>query len=270
MKTIVPLFMAIVLGAVAVVGVNRYLQEQQKKLSRGTQPVTLLAAAKRIKAGSVITRAMLTTTQIEKRFVPSEAIDRANTSRLVGQTIRRNVDRGDVLLWSFFDPPEATRTRTLMSNERAVTIPVDNIRGVAGLIRPNSRIDIYGTFSLIETKNKQTATVRKTVMLLSDVTVLAIDNVTQSVLARASSRERRKQGYSSLTLAVSPQEAALLIFAQGAGELYCTLRDSATVGAIEEPIEVGLDTFLDLAKQANQKRVKKAPSATGIDEPIEP
>ncbi len=269
MRSIIPLFLAIVLGAVAVVGVKRYIEKEREKVTRGLEPIQVVAAAKRIKKGTVITRRMLTLKPIEKRFLPDEAILAADVRRLVGQVIRRNVDRGTELLWSFFEPSEAAQTRTLVGDERAVTIPVDMVRGVAGLIRPNSRIDLYGTFSL-EDKKKKGGVVRKTVLLLSDVTVLAVDNMTASMLARTAGRERRRQGYSSLTLAVSPEEAALLIFAQSAGQLSCALRDSACVGAVQEPIEVDLSNFLDIARKANQKRFKKAPPATGVAEPLEP
>ena len=138
-----------------------------------------------------------------------------------------------------------------------VTMPVDVVRGVAGLIAPNSRIDIYGTFAF-PVAGGQGATDRKTILLLSDVLVLAIDNVTQSRRIQSFGREREKQGYSSLTLAVSPTEAAIMIFAQGQGDLHLTLRHRTDIGAITEKIDVDFTNMLQLAEQANQKRAKRA------------
>jgi pilus assembly protein CpaB len=239
-----------------VVGVHRYIRKEREKDTAGMKPVAVIAAAKRIKAGTPVTRAMLTQKMVPERDLPDEAIEIAAVGRLVGRELRRNLDRGKVLQWDYFDTPRPEDTRVLLPGERAVAMPVDTVSGVAGLIQPNSRIDIYGTFSL-ESKERKGAMERRTVLLLSDVIVLAIDNITHSAQTRAYGRERRKQGYSSLTLALTPEESALLIFAQGSGDLHCALRQMADVGAIAEPIEVDLKNFLDLAKQANQKRVKQ-------------
>lgn len=270
MKSILPLFIAIVMGVVAVVGVRRYIEDQREAATRGMELVDVLAAAKRLEVGSTITRAMVRPKKVEVRFLPDEAVEPAAVRRLVGQVLRRNVDRGTILQWDFFESAKPKDDRGILPGERAVTIPVDTIRGVAGLIQPNSRIDIYGTFSL-ETKEKKGATERRTVLLLSDVTVLATDHVTGAVQARSMGRERRKQGYSSLTLAATPDEAALLIFAQSSGDLHVVLRGREDVAPLTEPIEIDLKSLIERARKANQERARKLPAATGIEEePKEP
>ena len=256
MKSTVALFLAIVLAVVAVVGVNRYIRQQKAEATKGLELVPVIVAKKRIKTGTVITRAMLSTKLVAERYMHVESIVPTDIRRLVGQAVRRNVDRGTELLWSYFEVPDEGSGRELLSGERAVTMPVDVVRGVAGLIVPNSRIDIYGTFAF-PMAGGQGATERRTVLLLSDVLVLAIDNVTQSRRVQSLGREREKQGYSSLTLAVSPTEAALMIFAQGQGDLHLTLRHSADVGAVTEKISVDFSNMLELAEQANQKRAKR-------------
>lgn len=256
MKSTLALFLAIVLAAVAVVGVNRYIKQQKAKATKGMEMVPIMVARKRIKAGTPITRALVSTKNIALRYVHDEAIVMSDVRKLVGQIIRRNVDRGTELLWSYFEAPEEETTRVLLMGERAVTIPVDMIRGVAGLIQPNSRVDIYGTFPFPDPKAKGSI-VRTTIMLLSNVNVLAIDNITGARQARSFGRERRKEGYSSLTMAVSPTEAALLIFAQGQGDLHLALRHSADVSAVTEKIDIKLENMRELAEQANQKRSKK-------------
>ena len=250
------LLLAVVLAAVAVVGVNRYIKQQKAEATKGLEMVPIIVAKKRIKAGTAITRAMITTKGIALRYMHDEAIVMSDVRKLVGQVVRRNVDRGTELLWSYFEAPEEETTRVLLTGERAVTIPVDMVRGVAGLIQPNSRVDIYGTFPFPDPKGKG-STIRTTIMLLSDVSVLAIDNITGTRQARSFGRERRKEGYSSLTLAVNPTEAALLIFAQGQGDLHLALRHSADVGAVTDKIDIKLENMRQLAEQANQKRAKK-------------
>jgi len=251
------LFLAIVLAVVAVVGVNRYIRQQEEEATKGLELVPVIVAKRRIKTGDIITRAMLSSRLVAERYMHVESIVPTDIRRLVGQAIRRNVDRGTELLWSYFEVPDEGSGRELLPGERAVTMPVDVVRGVAGLIAPNSRIDIYGTFAF-PVAGGQGATDRKTILLLSDVLVLAIDNVTQSRRIQSFGREREKQGYSSLTLAVSPTEAAIMIFAQGQGDLHLTLRHRTDIGAITEKIDVDFTNMLQLAEQANQKRAKRA------------
>lgn len=255
-KSTLALIMALALAVVAVVGVRRYIEQKQKEATAGMTMVEVVAAKRRVLAGTPITRAMLVTKQVAQRYLHDEAIVLSDVRKLVGQVIQRNVDRGTELLWSYFSAPEAENTRVLLMGERAVTLPVDMIRGVAGLVQPNSRVDIYGTFAFSDPKEKGAAE-RQTILLLSDVTVLAIDSLTRARQAQSLGRERRKQGYSSITVACSPQEASLLIFAQGQGDLFLALRHHADVGAVTEKVDVTLVNMRQVAEQANLRRAKK-------------
>lgn len=150
--------------------------------------------------------------------------------------------------------------------KRAVTIAVDTLGGVAGMVRPGDRIDIYATIAIpgpdpSAKKGAQLAVVP----VFQNVEVLAVG---QSVGKRSASsgdepsesaRSKTKSGSSSsssasassagsytprrdaftlITIALTPQEANLIAFVQEQGKLRLTLRSAA-------------DTKVELIQPAN-------------------
>jgi pilus assembly protein CpaB len=95
---------------------------------------------------------------------------------------------------------------------RAVTFGVDNNSGVAGFITPESHVDIIGMVG--------TGSDTKAQPILSDVEIIAVGQVYQKTPGQAASAPA-----SSVTVAVSPEDATKLIKAILAGKLYLTLRN---------------------------------------------
>ena len=94
---------------------------------------------------------------------------------------------------------------------RAVTIRVDDVRGVAGFVLPNDRVDIILTRS---ENGNQFADV-----LLQSVKVLAIDQV-------ASERQANPTVARAVTVEVNTQQAQKLVLASGVGSLSLVLQQA--------------------------------------------
>jgi pilus assembly protein CpaB len=116
---------------------------------------------------------------------------------------------------------------------RAVTVRVDDMTGVGGLIAPSDRIDL--TLTRVVDQNLTTSTI------LQDVEVLGID---QS--GGASNNPGRVK---AVTVQVEPNDAQKLALAQQAGTLSLSLRH---IDAADEPALSSISVN-DLVEQANVK-----------------
>jgi pilus assembly protein CpaB len=108
----------------------------------------------------------------------------------------------------------------LQKGERAITIPVNTVSGLSGMIKPNDRVDIVGTFSV--------GSKIITRILNQNVTVIAVGSRFGN---------NSEENYGSVTLKVSPEEAEILTFAERHGDLRLLLRnrrDLEIQGALPE------------------------------------
>jgi pilus assembly protein CpaB len=122
----------------------------------------------------------------------------------------------------------------LEDGKRAVTVRVDDVRGVAGFIRPNDRVDVV----LIRTEGNSNGSSYSD-LILQQVKVLAVDQLTG---------ERNEQATvaKAVTLEVTAVEAQKVLLATNIGKLSLILRQAGP-GSPEENRRV---TERDLAAQA--------------------
>lgn len=144
---------------------------------------------------------------------------------------------------------------------RAVTIRVDDVRGVAGFIRPNDRVDVLLTQA---TSGSAVADV-----LLKNVKVLATDQI-------ANERQEGPAVAKAVTIEVDTEQAQKLVLAQGVGSLSLILRQPDSVaetssrrvtladlgGAEVEAAEIReqRERVAGLERQIEQMRLKAAQS----------
>src|SRR6516164_6917772 len=122
----------------------------------------------------------------------------------------------------------AALSSMLDPGKRAVTVRVDDVRGVAGFIQPGDRVDVV----LIRTEMDSRKNESSSDIILQSAKVLAIDQITgerteQPTIAKA------------VTLEVSPEEAQKILLATNIGWLSLVLRqpDEASGGAIKRVTE---------------------------------
>jgi len=260
------LLVAIVLGVIAVFGVKQLIEREKLEIRKGFQFVPVVAASKRIEPGTLIRESHLAKKEIVESALHDRSIFWSERSGLIGSKIQTTVSRDDQLLWTYFETgrQQEEPSRVLLPGERALTLSVNNTSGVAGLIRPNSHVDVLGTFVIPVGPGQTRGGTVQTVTLLADVTVLAVDNVTAATLARQGGMIKRS--YTSVTVAVTPIEAEILTYAQRQGTLVLTLRSPTEVSSPTQLPTVDLTNLLDLSKQANTDRQKKAEKDLGLGE----
>lgn len=98
---------------------------------------------------------------------------------------------------------------------RAVSIPIDQVKGVSGLVQPGDRVDVIA----IPPKNGDVPP--KAVTILRGIRVLAVGNQLENPSATPSPQE---QGATTVTLEVNPKQANLLAWADADSNLRLALR----------------------------------------------
>lgn len=128
--------------------------------------------------------------------------------------IKLDVAAGEVLLHSKVNTTHqgSAISMLLPPGLRAVTIKINEIRGVAGFVRPSDRVDI-----LLTEKSDDKQANLSTRVLLQNILVLGVDQD-----ARVNSNEPRVAN--SMTVAVTLEEAQKLALASSVGFLSLALR----------------------------------------------
>lgn len=107
----------------------------------------------------------------------------------------------------------ASLSNLLDPDKRAITIRVDDVRGVAGFILPNDRVDVV----LIRSVSDSGARRDYSDLLLQDVKVIAVDQL-------SSEQKDRPTVAKAVTLEVTPYQAQKISLATNVGQLSLILR----------------------------------------------
>ena len=254
----VALVIAIVLGIVAVIGVAAYVKGQRREVERVIKPVEVAVARQAIKAGEALTEEMVAFASIPASSLSGLNIGRSDIERYYGYKVNRNVDRSAQILKSHFISREVKAASSILrEGKRAITIGVDPTTGVAGLIQPGDHVDVLVTTTGKGKGSGPAGAVPETWLVLSDVTVLAVDDRMGEGSFGTGESGGYRRGYSNLTLAVTPLEAQVLTYLKDFARLTFTLRSRSELGEKEAAAAVEASNVQSLAQQANAQRQKE-------------
>ncbi len=230
------ILIAIILGAVATLGINGYLNNIRRQAVEEQKAVQVLVANKDIEKGTpiedIINNRLAEIKSVPRRYVASQAI--SSTRNIEGQVLSVSISSGEQLTTGKFKlPSEAGLSFTVPKGYIEVSIPYDNIKGVAGMVKPGDLVTVFATFNPGPDGNDLTK------ILLQKVRVIAInENVgaeketqgTKKADAVVPSPTGNSVGIgnqqSTVTLALVPSDAEKLVFAQENGKLWLGLHPS--------------------------------------------
>ena len=108
--------------------------------------------------------------------------------------------------------------------KRAVTLLIDSLSAVGGLINPGDFVDILGVLKVPDDAEEGNVTKDVTTVLFQNVQVLAV-GTNFKPLGKAPAYDAQQKARSlNVTVAITPEEAGLISFAQANGKLQLTLR----------------------------------------------
>lgn len=205
--------------------------------------LAILFAARSLRAGTLLKPDDLVAELRAPKDIPAGALrdSEAIRSELMGALIRRNLVKGDVVLGGDALNPgdRGFLAAVLGPNMRAVTVGVDAVSGLAGLVWPGDRVDLI----LTQTQEDPTIPPARRVSgetVLHDVRVLAID---RQLVQGATSESPETQAARTVTLEVSPPDAERVAVATRLGHLSLSvLAVAETPGAPAASLRSGSDS----------------------------
>jgi len=213
---------AVVMGAVAALLAITWLQSQSHEANLPTGKIVV--AASRLGFGATLSADNLAEVPWAAPTLPEGAFATKHDLLKDGRrVVLTSLDRDEPVLKSKITAPGQSGSLSSMLEEgkRAVTVRVDDVRGVAGFIRPNDRVDVV----LIRTEGSSNGKSYSD-LILQGVKVLAVDQVTGE-------RAEQPTVAKVVTLEVSSEEAQKVVLATNIGKLSLVLRQPGP-GKVEE------------------------------------
>jgi pilus assembly protein CpaB len=223
---------AIVAGFAGVALVQQYLQQRERELEKRyaafRNAVKIVVASEDIPEETLISAKMIEPRPVPELFVQPYATTDPNA--VVGKLTAVPIAKGEQILTTKLGIPGSRKTLSakMEAGKRAITIGVDTISGVGGFLRPGDRVDLLGVFSIPSPQGAQALTVT----LLQHVLVLAVGGEVIDQPARTA-QKGSGEGPMVITLALSPQETELVLFAREQGKLQLSLRPKADKDVVQ-------------------------------------
>lgn len=217
------LLLALGAGVLAAWAVQRHVQAHVELLeSRARVPeVERIVAAIDLPAGARLDASHMAIRSFPAALAASDSYVPGRFTELEGLTLRSPLAAGDAIL-----PVHVHAVRqnafstTLLNGRRAITMPVDVINSVSGLLQPGDLIDLYVSFEYQRRKI--------TAPLLQGVLVLATGKATQQAVSDDFSRyDEGLSNYGTVTLDAAPEDVVKLVAARQSGIITAILRNPA-------------------------------------------
>ena len=214
-QTMIALAGALVLGLIAVVIANSYLNRAQTKAyAAGTTKVAVAAAP--LAYGSDITADKIRFVDYPNASIPPGAF--TNPAQLMAGGRKRvalmPIAVNEPILTGKISAvgAGASIAALLPDGMRAASVRINDVSGVAGFVQPNDSVDVLITRQLPNEANSQVTDV-----LLQNVRVIAIDQ-------EAKNADGTPKVAKTATLEVNPIDSQKLALAQQVGDLSLVLR----------------------------------------------
>ncbi len=185
------------------------LYQNASEVEKKATPVQVLVASDYIPAGVFLRADMVEKKSIPESYVSPSAI--RDLKEVDGLMALVPISAGEQVLSNKFGVGEETLALALIPGYRAYTLAVDETNGVGSLLRPGNRVDIL---TRIESDKRSV-----TSFVFQDVQVLAVgqrlDWKSGNTPDASAATTDDTTGYSTVTLAVTPEEAETLMCLEG-------------------------------------------------------
>jgi pilus assembly protein CpaB len=214
-KTWIILGVALSIGLLAALAARSFLSHQMEAIearSKG-ETVDVVVAKRELKKGERLSSENVAVRSVPLQYSHSQAILPDAFDRVEGQVLAYPVNAGEMIIWGLMETKRVpTFSARVAPGHRALTVAVDEINSISGMLEPGDMVDLMAT---IDKKGKKI-----TVPLLQSIPVMATG---QRSVDDPKSGERRE--YSTVTLETSPEQAQNIIVAREAGKLTALLRN---------------------------------------------
>jgi pilus assembly protein CpaB len=228
-RRLVLFMMAVGMAGLAAFMVKTYLDRKTEEIKAAyadkTEKVGIVVPKANIPSGTRVAINNFAIRKMPADMIPPDAVAPKDIERAVGQTMKVDLPIGRPLLWGYLSSGSTQSfSEMLEEDKRALTIAVDELNSISGMIRPHDRIDLF----VIRTEknnnplDKKTKDTKVVMPLMQDVLVKATGNIVRRETAADGKTYDRR--YSTLTLDLLPEEIGKVLIAQENGELKAALK----------------------------------------------
>jgi pilus assembly protein CpaB len=222
-NSLLVLIVAIALGGLAAYLARGVLVSRSAATSEHLG--TIVAAATALPFGTPLTNDNTKEIPWAAKALPTGAFASKHDLFAGGKRISLAVIQSDepILSSKVTGPGERASLSTLLDpDKRAITVRVDDVRGVAGFILPNDRVDVV----LIRSESGSAGRRDFSDLLLQDVKVIAVDQI-------FSGQKDKPVVAKAVTLEVTPRQAQRISLATSVGHLSLILRKAGDSQVVE-------------------------------------
>lgn len=204
--------LAIFCALAVAIGLFVMLQKVDKKEE---VTVDVVVAVNDILQNTVLTDEMLEVKAIPEAMVLGGTF--STKEALIGKMAKVDIKTGEQIIADRIneigDRNAASLAMLVEEGKRAISIAVDSVTGLSGMIRPGDMVDVIAHVEQIA-ENDETEEV--SVTIVENIPVLAVDSVMSS--------QGKSDGYATVTLMVTPEEANVIDWTANKGVLRIVLR----------------------------------------------
>lgn len=217
------LLAALGVGGLAAMSTKNYIAQKIESIEAKDKAMVKVVVAKQdLDKGSVLSGENMATRDIPKQWVHSDAITPDQFNRADGARLALPANAGEPVLWAQVEnEKEGSFSTKLEMGRRAVTLPVDEISSISGMLAPDDLIDII--VSVQKDSRSYTFT------LLQSMRVLATGT---KVSQTDTDEEGKPSTFTTVTLDTSPEDAKKLIAAREVGRITALLRSPTDAASV--------------------------------------
>ncbi|MEP7339624.1 MAG: Flp pilus assembly protein CpaB [Acidobacteriota bacterium] len=219
---------AVVFGLVAAGLVGRYLSNLEGRSTK------VVVAKVNIPLGTMITAEQVTTQHFPKAITPKGIF--TDPEKLIGRVSITNIAANEPFIDMKLAPigSEAGLTGVIAEGFRAITVKVDDVVGIAGLVSPGSWVDIVAVVTPEGQGSNQGPTSK---IVLQHIRVLATNQDIDQGSEKGQKEKTVSMGAAikAVTLQVLPEQAEKLALAQAEGKLQLVMRNSVDKDEVQTP-----------------------------------
>ena len=239
-----PLMVSLAAGLIAMMLMGAYLKRREAELMFIADPMPVIVATQDIPEGAALTDDVIALRELPRGYVQPHALRALDAAR--GMVTLAPVARGTQLTraHAVMPGPESGVAVALTKGERALTIAVDDVTGVAGLILPGARVDVLGTFDFGDDamSRKSTLTIKQSARVIAVGTRVVhepppppVGEEKKGLFGGLAPAQMGARTFANVTIAASAAETPLIVLAQESGQLTLVVRPRGDDDAVNAP-----------------------------------
>ncbi len=237
------LVIAVLFGLAAAFIARQRLAGEDRGPQEGFEIVSVVVARVDLGIATQLGERQLDTVQWPKAYLPKGALTRVEQA--INRVLRRPLLVGEPVLESalLLQGAKGGLAGVISVNHRAVSVKVNPVIGVAGFVRPETRVDVLVTARRVD----QAKPLPYSKVILQDIRVLAVDQTLEQA------RNGEPELVNVVTLEVTLEQAEKLTYAAHEGRLQLALRNPSDKETVKTA-SVGVADLLGTPKRRATSR----------------